>query len=297
MRLVARAPAKVNLALFVGEPRSDGFHPLVSVVQPLSLADELVLEPGAAHDQVVCPGVEGPNLAARALELYREAGWDGPPVRVTITKRVPVAAGMGGGSADAAAALRLAAFAAGLPDDARMRRIAPLLGADVPSQVEPRRCLMTGVGERVEPLATGPQIAFVIVPAPQALSTPAVYGEFDRLALGRAPEELAALERTVREAVAAGGALPAELAVNDLEPAARQLCPWIDGTLEDLRRAGASRAMVSGSGPTVFGCFGNDADAERAAAARGDRPPGVVTARPVGPEFAAVRADTLSAGP
>ena len=86
-------------------------------MQALSLADELTLEPAAAtRTRSICPGVEGPNLAGRALQLFREAtGWDGPPQRLTIDKRIPVAAGMGGGSSDAAAALRLAAHAAGLP--------------------------------------------------------------------------------------------------------------------------------------------------------------------------------------
>src|SRR4051812_39517502 len=111
MSLRARAPAKVNLCLYVGTPRDDGLHPLVSVVQALSLADLLTLAPaGGDVDEVVCPGVEGPNLATRALELFREhTGWDGPPQRLTIDKRIPVAAGMGGGSSDAAATLRLAA--------------------------------------------------------------------------------------------------------------------------------------------------------------------------------------------
>ena len=136
-RLRARAPGKVNLCLFVGEPREDGLHPLVSVVQALSLADELTLEPGAGDaDEVVCPGVEGPNLAARALALFREAtGWDAPPQRLTIDKRIPVAAGMGGGSSDAAATLRLAAHAAGRPVPAEL---APRLGADVASLAAPR---------------------------------------------------------------------------------------------------------------------------------------------------------------
>ena len=100
MSLFARAPGKVNLCLYVGTPREDGLHPLVSVVQALSLADEVTLEPGSGDaDEVVCPGVEGPNLAGRALALFREAtGWDAPPQRLTIDKRVPVAAGMGGGS-------------------------------------------------------------------------------------------------------------------------------------------------------------------------------------------------------
>ncbi|CAA9473688.1 MAG: 4-diphosphocytidyl-2-C-methyl-D-erythritol kinase [uncultured Solirubrobacteraceae bacterium] len=114
-----RAPGKVNECLFVGRPREDGLHPLVSVIQPLSLADEVVLGPATApvgDDEVVCPGVEGPNLAARALAAYRAAsGWRGPAQRLVIDKRVPVAAGMGGGSADAAAALRLLAMVAGRP--------------------------------------------------------------------------------------------------------------------------------------------------------------------------------------
>ena len=185
-RLRTYAPGKVNLCLLVGEPRADGYHPLASVFQAVDLADELTLEPapaGATADEVVCAGVEGPNLADRALAAYREAsGWDGPPVRITIVKRVPVAAGMGGGSGDAAAALRLAAHAAGRPDDPLIARIAPTLGADVPFALHGGRALVTGIGEHVEALPPGPPAALVVVPAPTALSTPAVYREADRLA-------------------------------------------------------------------------------------------------------------------
>lgn len=294
MKLVALAPGKVNLALFVGAPRADGYHPLASLVQPLSLADELALEPAAGlADELRCAGVEGPNLASRALELYREAGGALGPVRLTIDKRVPVAAGMGGGSADAAAALRLAAHAAGAPDDPRLRDVAPRLGADVPAQVQPRRCLMLGIGERVEPLAHGPAFGAVVVPSPHALSTPEVYARFDALGLGREPDELADLERRLRAATAGGGALPDELAVNDLEPAARALCPWIDGALEDVRAAGADRAMVSGSGPTVIGLFDSAERARGAARSLAARHSGAIAAEPVGPDFAAVRAGTL----
>ena len=151
-RMRAAAPGKVNLCLFIGRARQDGYHPLVSLVQPVSIADELELEPADGDaDEVVCPGVDGENLAARAIARFRaETGWDGPPVRLTITKRVPVAAGMGGGSADAAAALRLvAAVAEHDRSDGALQRIAVGLGADVPSQLEPERCLMTGIGEGV----------------------------------------------------------------------------------------------------------------------------------------------------
>ena len=158
------APAKINLCLFLGPVRpEDGRHELVSVMQSVTLADELLLEPGAERDEVVCPGVEGPNLAAGALAAFRKVtGWDGAPVRVTITKRVPVAAGMGGGSSDAAAALRLAARAAGIDDDALLLNLATQLGADVPAQVRPGRALAGAAGERVERLAPGPPLGVLV---------------------------------------------------------------------------------------------------------------------------------------
>src|SRR6202035_3518263 len=121
--------------------------------ESVSLADELeltVLEGGP--DQVSCPGVEGPNLVWTALEALRAGGWAGPPVRIEIRKRIPVAAGLGGGSADAAAALRLAHDLTPVPDG-RAERIARELGADVPSQLNPGLWLGTGAGEHLEPMA------------------------------------------------------------------------------------------------------------------------------------------------
>jgi 4-diphosphocytidyl-2-C-methyl-D-erythritol kinase len=276
MRLRCLAPGKVNLSLFVGAPREDGLHPLVSVVQPVSFADELMLEParGAAADQVVCHGVEGDNLAGAALAAFREAtGWDAPPQRLTIRKRVPVAAGMGGGSGDAAAALRLAAHAAGVHDHALLLELAARLGGDVPSQVAPGRTLMTGAGEHVRALDPQGDLAFVILPSEHALSTPAVYREFDRLGVQRSAAELAALE-------ARGGDLPVH---NDLQDAARSLCPPIDEALDLVGVAGADHVLVSGSGPTVFGLHRDPDRAHAAAEAIGG-----VAASPVDAAFGAV---------
>jgi 4-diphosphocytidyl-2-C-methyl-D-erythritol kinase len=289
-RLRCLAPGKVNLCLFVGRPRDDGYHPLVSLVQPVSLADELLLEPAEGDaDEVVCPGVDGQNLAAVALAKFRmETGWDGPPVRITITKRVPVAAGMGGGSADAAAALRLAAAAAGR-DVAGLHDVAVGLGADVPSQLQPERCLMTGIGEGVRRLGDPPPFGLLIVPSAHTLSTPAVYAEFDRLGLGRDLDELDRLSGQVPGAARDSSLLAERLLHNDLEAPARSLCPPIGDALADVRASGAVRAMVSGSGPTVFGLFaGPDgvAHAQAAAAALRERHPDAVAATPVGRAFA-----------
>jgi 4-diphosphocytidyl-2-C-methyl-D-erythritol kinase len=292
-RLRCLAPGKVNLCLFIGRPRGDGYHPLVSLVQPVSLADELELGPaGGSEDEVVCPGVGGENLAARALERFRSAtGWDAPPVRVTIAKHVPVAAGMGGGSADAAATLRLAAAAAGHdPAGSRLRPIALGLGADVPSQLAPERCLMTGIGEGVRALGDPEAHGLLIVPSAHSLSTPAVYAEFDRLGLGRDPDELDRLSGQVPGAARDDSLLAERLLHNDLEAPARSLCPPIGDALADVRAAGAVRAMVSGSGPTVFGLFAGPegvAHAQAAAAALRPRHPHAVAATPVGRAFAA----------
>ena len=280
--LRALAPGKVNLSLFVGAPRGDGLHPLASVVQSVSLADELTLRPaapGAAGDEVVCPGVVGPNLAGAALAAFRAAtGWDAPPQRIEIRKRIPVAAGMGGGSADAAAALRLAAAAAGGVDDGVLHELAVGLGADVPGQLRPGRVLMLGAGERVVGLPEPPAaLAFVIVPLPAALSTPEVYRAFDALGAARSAEELERLADRMR-----GPQLPAELFVNDLQEAARSLCAAVDPALAAVRATGARHALVSGSGPTVFGVYPDAAAAGAAARALAAEHPRAAAARPVG---------------
>src|SRR3954447_196269 len=115
--LTTEARAEINLCLFVGRPRGDGRHEVVTLMDSLTLYDDVRIDteaPGLDADEVVCPGVEGPNLAADALRAFREqTGWEGAPVRLEIDKRIPVAGGMAGGSADAAAPLRLAGAGAG----------------------------------------------------------------------------------------------------------------------------------------------------------------------------------------
>jgi 4-diphosphocytidyl-2-C-methyl-D-erythritol kinase len=280
------APAKLNVCLFLGPARaSDGRHELVTVFQPLTLADDVELEPagfGARGDELSCPGVEGApeeNLAARALRAFRErTGWDGPPVRLRIDKRIPVAAGMAGGSADAGAALRLAARAAGTDDDALLRDIARALGADVPAQVRPARYLATGAGEELRPV-DGPRddYAVLVLPAAEPLSTADVFRRADAMGLPRTAQDL----RERLQAVEAHGAdLPGELVVNDLAPAACDLCPAIDEALAAVRAAGADQALVCGSGPTVVGLFARADAARGAAVALGGRQPRPILAAP-----------------
>lgn len=285
MTLLARAPGKVNLCLFLGPVREDGRHELVTLFESVSLADSVSVA-FADRDEVVCPGVAGPNLVEAALAGLRERGWDAPPVRVTIDKRIPVAGGMGGGSADAAAMLRIAPELAPVGEEV-VSSLAASLGSDVPSQLVPGRALGTGAGEVVERVSVDRSShAFVVVPQAFGLSTAEVYREADRLGLARDAADLSARHR---ELVAALGADSPGLH-NDLEPAARSLTPEIGVALEAVSEGGV--AMVSGSGPTVFGLIrGADAvaRAEALAARLADRYPGATAATPVSEEFGAPR--------
>ncbi|HEV2998351.1 MAG TPA: hypothetical protein VGX16_04540 [Solirubrobacteraceae bacterium] len=306
--LCARAPAKINLGLFLGPTRPDGRHELVTVMQSISLADELTLEelPGApgtpggagvARDEVICPGLPGPpeeNLAWRALAAFRAAsGWAGPPVRLRIEKRVPLAAGLGGGSGDAAAALRLAAAASlsgsGSAKEELLAAIARDLGADVPAQVRPGRWLARGAGEVLSALPDpeGP-FGVLVLALDAGLSTGAVYAEADRLGLGRGDGELAELAGALEASLAGGAQLPpAGLLRNDLQAAACSLCPGIEAALARVRGRGAEVALVSGSGPTVLGLFAGAGGPGRAAAAA-EGLAGAFAARPVGEAFGRV---------
>jgi 4-diphosphocytidyl-2-C-methyl-D-erythritol kinase len=283
MRMLA--PAKLNLCLFLGPRREDGLHELCSLFEPLALADSIEVAEAAlgGGDEVVCPGVEGENLAGRALAALRGQGWAAAPLRVEIEKRIPVAAGLGGGSADAAAVLRLARdriASAGAGEGAQtsgdgsrggpvpdLEAIAAQLGADVPSQLVPALSLVRGAGERVERLPDPAPHAVVLLPGGGGLSTAEVFAEADRLALGRDATAIDGLAAQLREAAGAG-ASPldyADLLANDLEPAARSLRPEIGAALDALRAAGAPLVLLTGSGPTAFGAFPTLAEASRAA--------------------------------
>jgi 4-diphosphocytidyl-2-C-methyl-D-erythritol kinase len=250
-----RAPAKVNLCLYLGPTRADGRHELVTVFDSVSVFDELEIAE-AATDEVICEGVAGPNLVGDALAGLRGAGWAAPPVRVVIRKRIPVAAGMGGGSADAAAMLRCAPRLAPVAHSA-LERIAAALGADVPSQLHPGPSLGTGAGEILAPLRALAPYGVLVLPQQFPLATRDVYREADRLGLARPGGELGQLAAQLAER------LPDRL-VNDLEPAALSLAPQIGAVIARARATGADDAIVCGSGPTVIGVF-RGADGERRA--------------------------------
>ena len=285
--LPARVEAygKVNLCLFVGESREDGRHELVTVFESVDLADELLItESPSGGDEVICPQVPGPNLVQAALAGLRELGWDAPALRIEIDKRIPIAAGMGGGSADAAALLRHAPRLGAIGPGALVT-LAARLGSDVPSQLDPGPAAGSGAGDVIRLLPDPGEHAFLVIPHDFGLSTADVYAAFDDRGRMRSRTELLAVDVAIVTAAAgAGWTLPAALTVNELQAAALTLRPEIARALNAARRTGAERVIVCGSGPTVIGLFwGAEAwsRASAAAAEVGSEYPGAVAARPV----------------
>lgn len=248
------APAKINLALVVGPSRVDGKHEVATVLQRVDLADRVALEPA---EGLAVDGFAGDTLVTRALELFAgEAGVE-PRWRVTITKRIPVAAGLAGGSTDAAAALRLAneTLEEPLPRE-HLHAVAVSLGADVPFFLHEGPQLGEGDGGELTPLDL-PQDFFVVLVLPHGAakpSTAAVYDAFDRRGGEDGFEERRAALRSALERVRRPRDLAA-LPPNDL--ASSPLAA-------ELLGLGAFRADVSGAGPVVYGLFHHRAAAARA---------------------------------
>ncbi len=277
----AQAPAKVNLALHVGARRADGFHDLATVYQAVDVYDEVRAEPrsdGAitvrtrAPDGSLVPGVadDDSHLAIRAAGLLRARVGGDAGVHLEVRKSIPVAAGLAGGSADAAAAL-VACAELWQPAAARdvLLECAVALGSDVPFALVGGTALGTGRGEQVRRLATTTPTTWLLVCSTDGLSTPAVYAWHDRLRTGSEvpppqvrPELLRAVER-------GEGAGLGPLLHNDLQPAAVQLRPALADVLAAGREAGAVAGLVSGSGPTVLLLAADDRHADALGAAVG----------------------------
>ncbi|HET8605062.1 MAG TPA: 4-(cytidine 5'-diphospho)-2-C-methyl-D-erythritol kinase [Marmoricola sp.] len=255
--VTVRAAAKINLHLGVGSVREDGYHPLVTVYQAIGLYDDLTVVPAAQWSVDVAPvgsldtatvPVDADNIALRAARrLAAHHGVD-ECAALSIGKGIPVAGGMAGGSADAAAALvaldRL--WDLGTSDE-ELLAIAAELGSDVPFALLGGTALGTGRGELVEPVPDHGSWWWVVVPSSRGLSTPAVYREFDRLGLGG----VLPVPQALLDALASGDrAALADALANDLEAAAVSLRPDLAQVRDAGLAAGALTMLLSGSGPT-----------------------------------------------
>lgn len=268
--IVESAPAKVNLTLRVVGRRADGYHELESLVVFANIGDRLSFEPGGALSLVLDGpgagrvGAVDDNLvirAARALEAQMPELRAG---RFALDKRLPVAAGLGGGSSDAAAALRLLARENRLPaDDPRLYEAARATGADVPVCLDPRPRIMRGIGEKLSPPLELPSVPAVLVNPGVAVATKDVFAAWKPAGVG-APLDEAALT-SGREIATLIGELRGH--TNDLEAPAIRVAPVIAEVLQRLSAAGGCLlARMSGSGATCFGLFATEAQAKAAAA-------------------------------
>lgn len=271
------APGKVNLYLEVGatDP-ADPRHRLLSVFQELALGDTLTLCAGGA-DRVVtalAPGLDAPadldtpsNLAWRAVEALREAGFEVPGTQIHIAKHIPVAGGMAGGSADAAGALVGARALYELDaTDAQLLEIARKVGSDVPFCVLGGTAIGTEYGDVLRSVPGGTKMFWALIVAKNGLRTPQVFQTFD--ALNPQPSPLASTPPA--EFLAALHATPSELAKylrNDLQAPALRLRPELAEVIATAEASGALRAMISGSGPTVAALCDSAETASRVAAA------------------------------
>lgn len=263
------AKAKLNLTLKVLGRRPDGFHEIESLVAFSELGDELELEPsdvlGLSIEGPFASALSGPNLIAAAAETVKAAV---PPLRLghfRLRKVLPVSAGLGGGSADAAASLRLVAQAnPGMIGPRAFREIASRLGSDVPACLESRPALMTGRGETLMLVKGMPPCGAVLANPGRELATERVYAALKSPPLATRQARPAPLDF--------GGSFEALIdyasaRANDLEPAALGLEPAIGEVLDRLLRLeGARLVRLSGSGPTCFALFASEDEAKRAGA-------------------------------
>ncbi|MCU1632622.1 MAG: 4-diphosphocytidyl-2C-methyl-D-erythritol kinase [Micrococcaceae bacterium] len=263
-----RAPGKINVSLQVGPPREDGYHGIASVFLAVSLYEEVTATetPGDGISVTVngkgmlnLPAdtipLDRTNLAVRAAELLAEVSPGRTGVHLDITKRVPISGGMGGGSADAAAALLAcdALWGSGFSRD-ELAKIAIDLGADVPFALVGGTAVGLGVGDQLTPAISKTPLHWVLVTSAYGLSTPEVYRTLDAIRLrdGVEPDPQPQIDPAILGAMRAGDALGlAPLLHNDLQQASLELAPALGDILDTGKAFGALAGIVSGSGPTI----------------------------------------------
>ena len=257
--IVGQAFAKINLGLRVGSVREDGFHPISGIFQSVGIVDTLQLE--AADTDSIASSSGGPvpdgldNLAFRAVTAVRQDARSEQPVSVTLDKMIPTAAGLGGGSADAAAALGMVSRYFGISNEV-VSSLAPTLGSDVPFCLAGGTARVSGRGEVIESLDDLAGFALAVVVPPVEIATPVAFRIWDEMG---EPSGLRITKNHLPPSLRGEDGL-----VNDLYPAAVQLAPDLDEWRKELTEIWGRAVMLSGSGPSLFGFFVDKDEAESA---------------------------------
>jgi 4-diphosphocytidyl-2-C-methyl-D-erythritol kinase len=265
---VLYAPAKVNLFLKVLSKREDGYHNIVSVVAPISLYDVMHLEATKGDEIIVtddknCLPEGKANTVYRAAMLFKESFGVRTGLKIHVEKHIPIGSGLGGPSSDAAAVLRALPKVWGLEVDRnQLMGLGREIGADVPLFLYGGPCIVKGIGEKVSPIRL-PRLWYLIVYPDTVLSTKDVY-EGLRIVLTKSENDIKLRENfeSLRDV--------ADILENDLEKVAILMCPKIETLKDRMVRAGASGALMSGSGSSVFGVFEREEQARKAALSFGN---------------------------
>ncbi|MDO4387292.1 MAG: 4-(cytidine 5'-diphospho)-2-C-methyl-D-erythritol kinase [Clostridia bacterium] len=266
MRITVQARAKINWALDILSRREDGYHEMDMLMQKIALSDEIRFETARWTTLTVNGHLianAGKNLIVRAANLLNEYMGEKRGVRITLSKRIPVRAGLGGGSADCAAALMALNDLWGFKLPVKtLKKLALSLGADVPYCMENDFCRVRGIGEDVQTLENAPKIPLVVACVSPGLSTQAVFANFDEA--GDSPLNVP-MEKLCACLTASDFRAADEISGNALERAAIRLLPAVADTMERMRACGSLYTRMSGSGSAVFGVF-ETADKAREAA-------------------------------
>jgi 4-diphosphocytidyl-2-C-methyl-D-erythritol kinase len=259
LKLLSEAtPAKINLWLRITGRRLDGYHELDSVFIPIPLWDRVGLGMRLGHAPAVwlrCDhlglGPESANLAVRAAHAFMDEFGTNAEVMVDLHKKIPAGAGLGGGSSDAAAVLRMMARLCGISDQARLGRTALKLGADVPFFLDPAPARVQGIGEQIEKIEFRLPLNLVVAVPPINVSTAQIFGRLPREGWSGAASDGDLYEL-------AAGRVNQAMLVNDLAPVAIELYPAIGSLITAIRQVGATDASMSGSGGAAFGIFASE---------------------------------------
>ena len=270
MTLTVRANAKINLFLDVVGKRENGYHDIVSVMQAVSLCDTLTVSQTSGKEIAFSGGGlpnDQTNLIVRAAHAYFALRGKPFGVRVVLDKQIPMAAGLGGGSADAAATLKaLNALDGNRFTTEELAALGARIGADVPFCVQGGTCLCQGIGERMTPLASGVHLALVVAIAGEGVSTPAAFGLLDRRYQDYRGYASQVTPAALIDAMQNGDVSATVSALfNRFEEVIEPERPAVSNLKAMLTKQGALGALMSGSGPAVFGIFADDNSAKRAA--------------------------------
>lgn len=259
--IVRQSPAKVNLFLRVLRKRADGYHDILSLMQGISLYDEMCFDLKGDGIVVKCPGSSLPenkdNIAYRAAEVFLSDFPRHSGVEITIHKRIPVAAGLGGGSSNAATTLvTLNEMTGRKYSTEQLMKMGAGLGADVPFFVFGKTAVASGIGDRLKPVEGVPRLSFILINPDFEISTGKIYENL-RLGLTKEPIKYRMPRFITTSHIVKG-------LCNDLEQVSLRLYPVLSKIKGLLTANGALGSLMSGSGPTVFGIFRNDDDAIKA---------------------------------